>query len=143
MIKMDKNKTLPRELRFLEETSDFLFILTGSRSFTYGKVFETADWDFFTEEKKGLVDFLEKNGFVNCHNAYENDPLNTAVYRKLLPSLKTHIDIQIVNDLRAKTKLNTALKMYFPYGLPVFSNETDRKLFTKRLWSMMCYIYRS
>lgn len=46
MIKMDKNKTLPRELRFLEETSDFLFILTGSRSFTYGKVFETADSDF-------------------------------------------------------------------------------------------------
>lgn len=142
MIKMDRNKILPRELLFLEETPDFLFTLTGSRSFTYGKVFETADWDFFTEEKKELIKFLEDNGFVNCYSAYENDPLNTAVYRKDIPSLGTHVDIQVVNDVQAKIKMNSALKMHFPYGLPEFSDNIDRKLFTKRLWRLMYQLYR-
>lgn len=142
MIKMDKDKLIPEELRFLEETPDFLFTLTGSRSFTFGKIYKDSDWDFFIEESKGLLVFLQQHEFVNQYDAYQNDPLNTAVYRKDIPSLGTHVDIQVVNDVQAKIKMNSALKMHFPYGLPEFSNDVDRKLFTKRLWRLMYQLYR-
>ena len=142
MIKMDKDKLLPEELRFLEETPDFLFTLTGSRSFTFGKIYKDSDWDFFIEESKELLVFLEQHGFVKQYDAYQNDPLNVAVYRKDIPSLGTHIDIQVVNDIQAKTKINSALKTHFPYGLPEFSNNVERKLFTKRLWRLIYQLYR-
>lgn len=141
MIKMDKDKSIPEELQFLEETPDFLFTLTGSRSFTFGKVYQNSDWDFFIEESKELLTFLKQHEFVNQYDAYQNDPLNVAVYRKDIPSLGTHVDIQVVNDVQAKIKMNSALKMHFPYGLPEFSNDVDRKLFTRRLWRLMYQLY--
>ena len=141
MIKMDKDKSVPEELRFLEETPDFLFTLTGSRSFTFGKIYRDSDWDFFIEESKELLVFLQQHEFVNQYDAYQNDPLNTAVYRKDIPSLGTHVDIQVVNDVQAKIEMNSALKMHFPYGLPEFSNDVDRKLFTRKLWRLMYQIY--
>lgn len=141
MIKMDKDKSIPEELQFLEETPDFLFTLTGSRSFTFGKVYQNSDWDFFIEESKELLTFLKQHEFVNQYDAYQNDPLNVAVYRKDIPSLGTHVDIQVVNDVQAKIKMNSALKMHFPYGLPEFSDDVDRKLFTRRLWRLMYQLY--
>lgn len=142
MIKIDKDKSIPEELQFLEETPDFLFTLTGSRSFTFGKIYKDSDWDFFIEESKELLIFLKQHGFVNQYDAYQNDPLNVAVYRKDIPLLGTHVDIQVVNDIQAKVRMNSALKTHFPYGLPEFSNDVERKLFTKRLWRLMYQLYR-
>jgi hypothetical protein len=74
----------------------FKFFLTGSRYFKNNK--PESDWDFFTEQKEGVTDFLSNIGFIRlAFNSYR-DQETICVYRNKLE----RVDIQIVQNAELK-----------------------------------------
>lgn len=99
----------------LKTTRKFRFELTGSQHF---KGAENSDWDFFTEDKKGVRDFLTDLGFVEIMEAYPKDPLTVSVMRFVPPKVRNsirnfhksqNIDVQIVSDFEMKLAAQTLI----------------------------------
>jgi hypothetical protein len=68
--------------------SSFRFYITGSRYFGYAQ--PDADWDFFTQDKEGIADYLKSKGFkrigmdpkwlgTECLGIYRNDQAQVEV----------------------------------------------------------------
>lgn len=135
---------VPDELEVFEVTPEFTFHLTGSRAFplSTSSVLQ-SDWDFFASDSLRIRQFLEAEGFQIEGRAYDGDPLTTLVYRKYLPRLKTHVDVQLVTNIYLKKEINDAIIYFFPAGLPSFQNVAEKKLFAKRLWRMAVMLKRS
>ena len=84
------------------------FHLTGSRFF--GTATETSDWDFFTQHCEVTKRWLSKNGFftlTHSANSY-NDQETKCVMRFTSGSFQ--IDVQLVNDVKKKVRINNAIK---------------------------------
>jgi len=77
------------------QAAPFDFYLTGSHYF--GGVRSDSDWDFFTESRDGLTDFLKSLGFERYAESYADDPQIALVYRHL-----QGVDVQIVADVQRK-----------------------------------------
>lgn len=84
------------------------FHLTGSRFF--GTATETSDWDFFAQYCPGNKQFLKSNGFVELTDSSQqyNDQETKCVMRFTNGSLQ--IDVQLVNDVTKKCRINNAIK---------------------------------
>lgn len=79
--------------------SRYRFYLTGSRFFGYAK--PDSDWDFFTQDKEGLRDYLLSKGFTRLSMNPEWLSSNTlAIWNNKIAQVQVSIerDWQLKND---------------------------------------------
>lgn len=112
----------------------YKFHLTGSRFFGNSK--ENSDWDFFTEYSISVKSYLSDMGFVTLTESCRsyNDQETRSVMRFI--DNKLQIDVQLVNDVKKKVRVNNAIK-HRPDFLKLMNSlgKNDRTAF----WDMLLF----
>jgi hypothetical protein len=110
------------------------FHLTGSRFFGTAK--ENSDWDFFTEHSISVRSYLFDMGFATLTESCRsyNDQETRSVMRFI--DSRIQIDVQLVNDVKKKVRVNNAIK-HRPDFLRLMNSlsKNDRTAF----WDMLLF----
>ena len=85
--------------------SRFRFHLTGSRYFGYAK--PDSDWDFFTQDKEGLTDYLKSKNFVRKSMKPEWMGSNTL---SIWEHTKAEVEIEVERDWDLKQRAQEYIK---------------------------------
>lgn len=90
----------------------FNFYLTGSR--TMGGVNKDSDWDFFVENSKEVIEFLNSIGFEKDNDSGYIDPTMVAVYYGYCEhhGRRVKVDIQLVDNALLKLSVQQLLTLF-------------------------------
>jgi hypothetical protein len=95
---------LPPAVSSILSTSPFQFYLTGSRFF--GSHRQESDYDFFTDLKPGLTDWLVLHGFIKDSSPDYNSVDIIQTWKHCVMT----VDIQIVVDAALKSKIQDLMR---------------------------------
>lgn len=104
----------------------FNFYLTGSRAM--GGFNKDSDWDFFVENSKEVIKFLNSIGFEKDNDSVYSDPTVLDVYYGYCEhhGRLVKVDIQLVDNALFKLTVQQLLKKCFPSGMSHFDKYTAR-----------------